>query len=126
MKLVAVEGMVLSYTAKMGGMSMDEAVVSAQIGAASQNVKVDGKGVYVDGTDLTAAGWTIGAYVGGGSVAASFESSAEFVKVDGMSVLLEGDAAEFDVSATNPTGDTQTFTITATIQSSGQTSVKAE
>ncbi|SHL04522.1 hypothetical protein [Fibrobacter sp. UWH4] len=126
MKYVAVEGMVLTYTAKMGETPMGAAVVTAQPGAASQTVKADGKGVYVDGTTLTATAWTVGAYAGGGTVVASFESSAEFVKVDGRNVLLEGDSAEFEVSATNPSGDTQTFTITATVQSAGQISVSAE
>lgn len=127
MKPVAVEGMTLAYTAKMGETPMGNAEVTAQPGLASQNVRVDGKGVYVDGADLTAKAWTIGAYTGAGEVLANFKSSAEFVKVDGENVLLEGDAAEFDVSATNTSsGDTKTFTITATIQTAGQDSVTAE
>ena len=126
MKPVAVEGMTLAYKAKMGETPMGNAEVTAQPGLASQNVKVDGKGVYVDGADLTATAWNIGAYVGAGKVLANFESSAEFVKVDGENVLLEGDAAEFDVSATNSSGDTKTFTITATIQTAGQDSLTAE
>ena len=127
MKPVAVEGMTLAYTAKIGETPMGNALVTAQPGLASQNVRVDGKGVYVDGADLTATAWTIGAYVGAGKVLSNFESSAEFLKVDGENVLLEGDAAEFDVSATNTSsGDTKTFTITATIQTAGQDSLTAE
>ena len=55
MKPVAVEGMTLAYTAKMGETPMGNALVTAQPGLASQNVRVDGKGVYVDGADTAEA-----------------------------------------------------------------------
>lgn len=123
MKHVAVEGMTIVYTA--GALS---AIVTATLGQASSNVNIDGKGVYVDGLELTASSWQIGTYTVpvGAPVTGNFESSARKVKADGEYVLLEGDTAEFDVQATDPnTQTTQTFTITATVQSAGQTSVKA-
>ncbi|WP_405326036.1 hypothetical protein [Fibrobacter sp.] len=124
MKYVAVEGMTIVYTA--GALS---AIVTATLGQASSNVRIDGNGVYLDGLELTASSWQIGTYTVpvGAPVTGNFESSARKVKADGEYVLLEGDTAEFDVQATDPnTQTTQTFTITATVQSAGQTSVKAE
>lgn len=133
-KPVAVEGMTLTYMATMEDPTTHEvipmgvATVVATLGAASSNTSVDGKGVYTDGLQLTATAWKIATYAGGGSAVGNFESSAEKVKVDGSLVLLEGDEASFDVQATNtvPPLDPQTFTITATIQVAGQTSVTAE
>lgn len=133
-KLVAVEGMTLTYMAAMEDpvshekIPMGVATVTATLGAASSNTSVDGKGVYVDRLQLTATAWQIATYAGMGSSVGNFESSAKKVKVDGSLVLLEGDEASFDVQATNtvPPLDPQTFTITATIQVAGQTSVTAE
>lgn len=127
MKLVAVEGMTLFYTATLAGSPVSPVSVTATLGPASQSVKVDRSGVYADGLRITATAWTIGAYAGSGTAVAGFSSSAEYVKADGAPVLLEGDYAEFDVQATNPSsGDTRAFTIRATIKAAGQSVLKAD
>ena len=133
-KPVAVEGMVLTYMATQENPTTHEiipigvATVTATLGPASLNTSVDGKGVYADGLQITATAWQIMTYAGSGSVVGNFESSAENTSVDGLLVLLEADKASFDVSATNASMpyDTQTFTITATIQSAGQARVTTE
>ena len=133
-KLVAVEGMTLTYMATMEDPTTHEvipmgvATVVATLGAASSNTSVDGKGVYVDGLQLTATTWQITTFTGEGSAVGNFESSAVKVAVDGSKVLLQGDKVSFDVTAQNtkPPYNSQTFTITATIQVAGQTSVTAE
>ena len=118
MKYVAVEGMVLDF----GTTSVPSSNVV--LGPASLNASVDGKGVSAGPISISVTGATMGSNTGG-TGRGFFAPSALHCDADGQKFLLEGDAAIIVVDGVN-SGVPVSWTVTATVRSAGQTSVKAE
>lgn len=97
---------------------------------ASLKVKADGKGVYCGPIDVSVSGYsdTIITVPGSGSGTITIQPSAQKVKVEGKSVILQGDSGSAVINGMAQQGTTQvavTSNVTAKIAVAGQIKVKA-
>ena len=120
MKLVAVEGCILTADTGTGNISINT--------NASQKCKVDGKGIYsgtlnISITGLSGSGFTNGS--GNGTLI----GTGIYTSIDSQSVVLEGDkSTTITVTATMTAYPYSEITVPTivTINSAGQTVLKAE
>ena len=97
---------------------------------ASLKVKADGKGVYFGPIDVAVSGYsdTNITVSGSGSGTITIQPSAQKVKVEGKSVILEGDSGDAMIDGMAQQGTAQVAVkskVTAKIQVAGQVKVKA-
>ena len=122
MKNVAVVGCTVTLSPGEGNKS-----ITTQ---ASLKVKADGKGVYfgpIDGA-VSAYSDSIITVPASGSGTITIQPSAQKVKVEGKSVILEGDSGSATISGKAQVGQTQVDVknvVTAKIEVAGQSKVKA-
>lgn len=97
---------------------------------ASLKVKADGKGVYFGSIDVSVSGYSDSVITvplsGSGTI--TIQPSAQKVKVEGKSVILEGDSGSAMISGKAQVGQTQVDVkskVTAKIEVAGQVKVKA-
>ena len=97
---------------------------------ASLKVKADGKGVYFGPIDVSVSGYSDSVITvplsGSGTI--TIQPSAQKVKVEGKSVILEGDSGSAMISGKAQVGQTQVdvqSNVTAKIELAGQVKVKA-
>ena len=122
MKNVAVVGCTVTLSPGKG-----VAQISTQ---ASLKVKADGKGVYFGNIDVSVSGYFDNTITvpGSGSGTITIKPSAQKVKVEGDYVILEGDSGDAMIDGMAQQGQTQVAVkskVTAKIQFSGQSKVKA-
>lgn len=97
---------------------------------ASLKVKADGKGVYFGPIDISVSAYSDSVITvpSSGSGTITIQPSAQKVKVEGKSVILEGDSGSAMISGKAQVGQTQVdvqSNVTAKIELAGQTKVKA-
>lgn len=97
---------------------------------ASLKVKADGKGIYCGPIDVSVSAYSDSVITvpSSGSGTITIQPSAQKVKVEGKSVILEGDSGSATISGKAQVGQTQvdvTNVVTAKIEVAGQTKVKA-
>ncbi len=97
---------------------------------ASLKVKADGKGVYFGPIDVSVSAYSDSVITvpSSGSGTITIQPSAQKVKVEGQSVILEGDSGSAMISGKAQVGQTQVdvqSNVTAKIEFAGQTKVKA-
>lgn len=97
---------------------------------ASLKVKADGKGIYFGPIDVDVSGYsdTIITVPLSGSGTITIQPSAQKVKVEGKSVILEGDSGDAMIDGMAQQGTAQVAVkskVTAKIQVAGQVKVKA-
>ena len=97
---------------------------------ASLKVKADGKGVYFGPIDVSVSGYSDSVITvpGSGSGTITIQPSAQKVKVEGKSVILEGDSGDAMIDGMAQQGTAQVAVkskVTAKIQVAGQVKVKA-
>ena len=96
----------------------------------SLKVKADGKGVYFGPIDVSVSGYSDSVITvpGSGSGTITIHPSAQKVKVEGKSVILEGDSGSAMISGKAQVGQTQVdvqSNVTAKTEVAGQVKVKA-
>lgn len=98
--------------------------------APSTDVKFDGKGAYSGTLQITLSGYTGGYIVsgsGGTVTPGTLSGSAQYVKIDGNSAVLEGDTSDvITVVGSDSMGHSVTDTCTVKISNAGQDYVKGE
>ena len=97
---------------------------------ASLKVKADGKGIYFGPIDVDVSGYsdTIITVPLSGSGTITIQPSAQKVKVEGKSVILEGDSGDAMIDGMAQQGQAQVAVkskVTAKIEVAGQVKVKA-
>lgn len=97
---------------------------------ASLKVKADGKGVYCGPIDVSVSGYSdsIITVPGSGSGTITIQPSAQKVKVEGKSVILQGDSGSAIINGLAQQGTSQVSVpsnVTAKIEVAGQIKVKA-
>lgn len=97
---------------------------------ASLKVKADGKGIYFGPIDVSVSGYSDSVITvpGSGSGTITIQPSAQKVKVEGKSVILEGDSGSAMINGKAQQGQTQVdvqSNVTAKIEFAGQVKVKA-
>lgn len=97
---------------------------------ASLKVKADGKGIYFGPIDVSVSGYfdSIITVPLSGSGTITIQPTAKKVKVEGKSVILEGDSGSAMISGKAQVGQTQVdvkSNVTAKIEVAGQVKVKA-
>jgi len=97
---------------------------------ASLKVKADGKGVYFGPIDVSVSGYfdSVITVPGSGSGTITIQPSAQKVKVEGKSVILEGDSGSAKIDGMAQQGQAQVAVkskVTAKIELAGQVKVKA-
>lgn len=97
---------------------------------ASLKVKADGKGIYFGPIDVEVSGYsdTSITVTGSGSGTITIQPSSQKVKVEGDSVILEGDSGTAVINGKAWAGESQvdaTSNVTAKIEVAGQIKVKA-
>lgn len=122
MKNVAVVGCTVTLSPGKGA-----AQISTQ---ASLKVKADGNGVYFGPIDVSVSGYSDSVITvpGSGSGTITIQPSAQKVKIEGKSVILEGDSGDAMIDGMAQQGQTQVAVkskVTAKIQFAGQSKVKA-
>jgi hypothetical protein len=122
MKNVAVVGCTVTLSPGEG-----VAQISTQ---ASLKVKVDGKGVYCGPIEVAVSGYSDSVITvpGSGSGTITIQPSAQKVKVEGKSVILEEDSGSAMIDGMAQQGQTQVAVksnVTAKIELAGQVKVKA-
>lgn len=120
MKLVAVEGMVITYSA-----SGKPAEAVEKLGPASATISVDGSGVYAGSLSIEVTSATDGDGATAGTGAGFFVPSSKYCTADGEKLLLEGDEATIEVTGTKGS-QTYAWTLTAKVESAGQSALSAE
>ena len=119
MKNVAVEGCQLTADTGTGNISIDT--------PASTNTKVDNKGVYAGTVTISIKGLS-GSGFSNGTGSGTLTGTAQFNNLDQKPLILEGDkSVTIPVTAQIPNPPyTTTVPTIVTIQSAGQTVMKAE
>lgn len=97
---------------------------------ASLKVKADGKGVYCGPIDVSVSGYSDSVITvpGSGSGTITIQPSAQKIKIEGKSVILEGDSGDAVIDGMAQQGQAQVAAkskVTAKIQFAGQSKVKA-
>lgn len=120
-KLIAVEGCSLE-------LSSGEALVKTITTSASTVSKCEGLGIYRGTITISISGYTGGSIVASsGSGVGTLTGTAEYVTVENFPVVLEDDESEdILIIGVDQDGDPAKETITVTVSSAGQSSVKGE
>lgn len=124
-KLIAVQGCTLEIVEE------GKSALSKQISTSpSSNVKFDGKGAYSGTLQIVLSEYTGGAIVSGSGATVTpgtLSGSAQYVKIDGNSAVLEGDTSDtITVFGLDSMGHSVTDTCTVKISDAGQDYVKGE
>lgn len=96
----------------------------------STDVKINGKGAYSGTVQISISGYTGGSIVsasGATVTPGTLSGSAQYIKVDGKSAILEGDTSNtITVIGSDSRGHSVTDTCTVKIANAGQNYVKGE
>lgn len=124
-KAIAVQGCTLEIVEE------GKSALSKQISTSpSSDVKFDGKGAYSGTIQIALSGYTGGRIVaesGATVTPGTLSGSAQYVKIDGNSAVLEGDISDtITVVGSDSMGHSVTDTCTVKISNAGQDYVKGE
>lgn len=124
-KAIAVQGCTLEIVEE------GKSALSKQISTSpSIDVKFDGKGAYSGTIQITLSGYTGGSIVSGSGATdtpGTLSGSAQYVKIDGNSAVLEGDTSDtITVIGLDSMGHSVTDYCTVKISNAGQDYVKGE
>ena len=116
-KPVAVEGCTLTLSPGTGTATITS--------AASTKAKADGKGVYRGTLQISISGYTssVITVAGSGSGSGTLDGTSQTTKVEGQTVVLEGDQATITVNGQATAGSSTvpaSEPVTVTIQNAGQ------
>lgn len=93
----------------------------------SLKVKCGGKKAFFDKIKVSISGFSIPNVLSNGSGSGEIKGSAQKLKIENMSAVLEGDESEdIAITGVNPAGQVTTKNVKIKVQSAGQTKVKAE
>ena len=114
------------FSIEVGGVIIGSGNVSIT-STASTNSKVDGNGIYAGQMAVSVSGYA-DASITGGSGSGMINPSAQYISVDSMPVVLEGDSGEVVLSGTNPQSGSPVsgYTVTVKVVSAGQSVVIGE
>ena len=123
LKNIVIEG--CQFSIEVGGAVIGTGNVSVtSLASINSKINIGGlsKGIYAGPMSISVSGYTDSA-IAGGSGTGVINPSAQFNKIDGQPVVLEGDSGEVVLTGTNPQSGAPVsgYTVKVKIISAGQT-----